>query len=170
MNLKPYLLALVCAALLSSGPIFNSFEFVSSRPSETKTVDLLLDKTDDEVPHDENSFGDLASRYELLQPTPEKKPEPEKVAQEIVQAPVIDKSLLPNFQRFDEDHQIGLVGIFDADTTFIVVELLNYESRESEYKKLQVDDALYAYQLFSISNKNVVFKKNENTIELTLFK
>lgn len=81
----------------------------------------------------------------------------------------IDKTLKSNFQNFDEQHQIGLVGVFFEDDTYAVLQKVNFETKESTYRKLALLDHIGPYQLVELTAKRARFRSPDRTLTLNLY-
>jgi hypothetical protein len=82
----------------------------------------------------------------------------------------IDKTLRPNFAAFDEEHQVGLVGIFEEEGIFAVLQVINYETKQIEYRQLRENDVLNGYKLVSVQENSVKLNNGKRELSLILFK
>lgn len=113
----------------------------------------------------------LIELYDLLLPTRKQiNPDSNEESEAAKVKKVIDKTLLPNFSTFDEQHQISLAGIFKEQRTFAVVQLVNYETKASEFRKLEIDNQIGNYRLATIADNKVVLISDNAQIQLELFK
>lgn len=82
----------------------------------------------------------------------------------------VDKTLKSNFAAFDESHQIGLVGIFKQEVAFAVLQVINYETKQVENKKLREAEVLMGYEVISIEENSVKLNNGQRELNLVLFK
>jgi len=110
-------------------------------------------------------FGRLDPKFFKKKDTAEA--EAKKALEQIVH---IDKTLLPNFQAFDEEHQISLVGVFNEKGSFAVVQLLNYATKEPQFTKLELNHQIGSYTLTTMSDNFIELTSDKGVIQLALFK
>ena len=89
---------------------------------------------------------------------------------QVAKEKVIDKTLLPNFSNFDDQHQISLAGIFKERDIFAVVQLINYETRASEFRKLELNNQIGDFELTAIFENKIELTSGTSQIHLELFK
>lgn len=82
---------------------------------------------------------------------------------------VIDKSLLPNFSPYDDDHQVGLSAIINADKQFAVVEIINYATKQSRFEEISEGDSLGKYRLALINKESITLEAENIKLVLELF-
>ncbi len=137
----------VSNVVVPNSPVFFQDDFTDLRESFKRFVRLK----ESDVVKTEKSAEELAAELAAL----EKR---------------VDRKLKPNFKELDDEHQIGLVGIFKQNTTFAVLQVVNYQTRNTEYKKLQENDVLNGYKLVSVDENSIKLNNGARELSLALFK
>lgn len=114
-------------------------------------------------------FSAITSRYEALQPAEDIEPDKKSSPDDIVVEKVIDKTLRPNFQTLDDEHQVGLVAVFGGESPFAVLQLINFETSRSKFEKVVVGESIGAFKLDFVSELSASFSSSESTMLLSLF-
>ncbi len=172
MKLKFFFVAFVFVVLVHIPQMFSVNPDTgiaeTSTPIDQNKFENLLPSSGQGVLVDRQQLLQL---FDRLQPPPEPEQEIGVQAQDAASAaePAVDKTLRPNFQTFDDDHQIGLVAVVLATERFAVVELQNFESKQSEFKKIQENAALFDFQLKKLTKTTALFAKGNREIKLVLF-
>jgi hypothetical protein len=171
---------LIAASIVIAISLLNSVAGILVEYDSAEKDQKVIETDIARVPSSsQEDFSDLAVSFERYIPVEkndvvnEKSPEElaaEQAAKLAAAKAKIDKTLKPNFAAFDEDHQIGLVGIFKQETTFAVLQIVNYETKHIEYKKVQEMDTLNGFQLVSVDENSVKLNNGQRELNLVLFK
>jgi hypothetical protein len=175
LNLKQLLTSavVVLGALVSVQIVSGLF----SPAVSVLDVEVPLHKTSDSLGNmSKRDFSPLFTRYEVLQPEP--KPDIKEQSDNNVELEALalaaanqaKKVLKPNFYGLNEEYQIGLVAVFEQPEKFAVLQLLNYQSGQSEFKKLSEGSEIGSYQLSKIDRLSILLTDQTSQIELFLFK
>lgn len=169
LNIKQLTTALIGSFILVS--VFSVLDALlenDGSDQDSKVESLLVD-----IP--ENSaksvdYESLYARFEVLQPT-EKVEEVNTTvaAQQAPTEPVVDKTLRPNFLAFDDNHQVGLVGIVRKPEKFAVLQLVNFASGQVSFKKVREGQNYGPYVIKNITDLTVQLKSDGLDIKLALF-
>jgi hypothetical protein len=121
-------------------------------------------------------FGDLPSSFEQFKP-PNQTVElsadelaKKRAEEEAIRVAQIDKTLRPNFEVFDDEHQIGVVGIFQEKKSFAIVQIIKYADKSARYEKLFEKDKLAGYELIFLGKNSIRLKSEHKELNLALFK
>lgn len=143
---------------------FSKDERIDSEPKMVEVADTSLSfSTGKNEVHES-----LWARFELLQPA-KKKEQNAAVTEPVIVQPRVDKTLRPNFRAFDEDHQIGLAGIFTGDKTFAVLQIVNYQTKQMRFEKVALGEHIGRYQVIQVENNSVSLNGVNDELVLTLF-
>jgi hypothetical protein len=80
------------------------------------------------------------------------------------------KVLKPQFQMFDDNTQIGLVGIFRDDSTVAVFQTVKFDNDQIEYSRLMEGQSIGPFILKKIDKLSVTLESESRTLNLVLFK
>lgn len=109
------------------------------------------------------------ARIDALEPEPEPQPEqvPESSGPMNVPEPV--KVLRPNYAFFDDNTQIGLVGIFREKEHFAVLQLIEFGSETTTFQRVALGEQLGPYVLSDIEATSVILRAGDKALSLNLF-
>lgn len=116
-----------------------------------------------------NDVDGLLSRYVKLSTRPKKEtPEPERV-KPAEPVKVVDKTIFPFFEQFDNDHQMGLVGTFFDEQPLAVIQLINFETRATSYHEVKTGQVFGRFSVTNILREEVFLQFEGRELSLTMF-
>jgi hypothetical protein len=121
-------------------------------------------------------FGDLSSSFEQFKPPSQtaqlsaEELAKKRAEEEAIKAAQIDKTLRPNFEALDDEHQIGVVGIFQEKKNFAIVQIINFADKSVRYEKLYEKDKLEGYELIFLDKNSIKLRSERRELSLALFK
>lgn len=81
----------------------------------------------------------------------------------------IDKTLRENFETFDDNHQVGLIGLFFEDEIYGVFQKINFETKAVTFHKVKYNEKIGPYKLTTLKPKYAELYSTSKTIKLNLF-
>ena len=115
-------------------------------------------------------YSQILERLETLEPEPEvvsNSPASEQSTDSTEAEP--EKILKPRYAMFDDNSQIGLVGIFKEKNYFAVLQLIEFSSSKASYQRLSEGEQLGPYTLTEIGAHSVVLSAEDKQLSLSLF-
>lgn len=153
--------------------VLNTSLFLTQSTSSTfssQSQKTLFEELPDVNLKGEDSDAILVTLLNLLQPPIEESVKQKDLSIQSTEArKPVDKTLMPNYQFFDDERQIGLLGIFIEQKRFAVIELITFESGSKEYFKLELGQELMGYKLIKINLSSVELKNAAKSFKLELF-
>lgn len=123
--------------------------------------------------------GELINSLLVIMPKP-KTPSAEELARQKAELEsqvavkpevVVDKTVKPMFSLLDDDHQIGLLAVVQENQQkFAVLQVINFESKESKTVKLLESNTFQNLTLRINSQTQVELNRSDKNIILNLFK